>query len=50
MNTAFATLASLAVSYDEDYADDDENKSKNKDVNENKPMDHNVSESSAVTE
>jgi hypothetical protein len=52
MNTALAILASLAASYDEDYADDDKNKPKNEDVdkNENKPIDHDVDGSPAAAE
>jgi hypothetical protein len=46
MNTAFATLASLAASRDKDYTDDNENKSKNK----NKPIDHGVDGPPAATE
>jgi hypothetical protein len=35
MNITLAALASLAVSCDEDYIDDDENEPKNKNVNKN---------------
>jgi hypothetical protein len=46
MNTALATLASLAASRDEDYANDDENEPKN----ENEPIDHDVDRPPAAAE
>jgi hypothetical protein len=47
MNIALATLISLAVSRDENYINDDENKLKNKNIdeNENKPIDYNIDKS-----
>jgi hypothetical protein len=54
MNTALATLASLAASYNEDYADDDENEPKNKDIdeneNKNKLINYNVNRPPAAAE
>jgi hypothetical protein len=53
MNITLATLASLAVSYNEDYINNDENELKNEDVDENKNKnkneDHDVGESPTIT-
>jgi hypothetical protein len=54
MNTTLAALASLAASYDEDYADNDENESENENVdeneNENENKDHGVDKPPAIAE
>jgi hypothetical protein len=50
MNTTLAALVSLAASRDEDYANYNENKSENKDVDENESVDHDVDGPSAVAE
>jgi hypothetical protein len=49
MNITLATLVFLAVSCDEDYADDDENKPKNENVNENEPVDYDIDRPPAAT-
>jgi hypothetical protein len=46
MNIILATLASLIVSCDEDYADNDKNKSENK----NKSVNYDVDRPPAITE
>jgi hypothetical protein len=46
INTALAILVSLAVSHDEDYANNNENEPKNK----NKSIDHNIDRPLAATE
>jgi hypothetical protein len=50
MNTALAALASLTASRDEDYINNDENKPENKDIDENKLINHDVNKPSTTTE
>jgi hypothetical protein len=52
MNITLIILASLAIFYDKDYIDDDENEPKNEDVDENKNenKDHDVGEPPIITE
>jgi hypothetical protein len=50
MNITLVALVSLAVSRDEDYANDNKNKSENKNVDENESMDYDVDGPSAVAE
>jgi hypothetical protein len=50
MNIALAALASLTVSRDEDYINDNENEPKNEDIDENKSVNHDVNRPPAIAE